>query len=303
MRGHFRHRLTLLLVLLTGLPWGLAAKEVPPLRARVNDYAELLPVEVEARIEGKLEAFEGQTGAQIAVLTVDSLEGEVLEDYSLRVVETWQLGRRDVDDGVLLLVAVGDRKMRIEVGYGLEGELTDAQSAAIVRNILRPQFRNGDFAGGIEKGVDAILGTLQGLDVIPSAGGSGGDFQGAPLGARLMGVLIFTVVVGLFSLVAVFGSGCGSWFLYFFLMPFYLAFPSAFFGPTAGFGFFATWLILFPVLKFWLGNTGAGKTFRGRHPGLFDFATSGGRSGGWSGGGGFSGGGGSFGGGGASGSW
>ena len=112
----------------------LGALEVPYLAGRVNDLADLMTEEEELRVTSKLEGFERATGAQIAVLTVPTLEGEVLEEYSLRVVETWGLGRAEQDDGVLLLVARDDRKMRIEVGYGLEGDLTDVQCGRILRN-------------------------------------------------------------------------------------------------------------------------------------------------------------------------
>ena len=145
----------------------LGALEVPYLAGRVNDLADLMTEEEELRVTSKLEGFERATGAQIAVLTVPTLEGEVLEEYSLRVVETWGLGRAEQDDGVLLLVARDDRKMRIEVGYGLEGDLTDVQCGRILRNVLRPAFRGGEFGRGIEEGIDAILGTLEGREAIP----------------------------------------------------------------------------------------------------------------------------------------
>ncbi len=147
MRASTPARLSIVLLLVaTAAP----TLEVPFLSGRVNDYAELIPPETEERIAAKLEAFEGSTGAQLAVLTVPSLGDEVLEEYSLRVAETWGLGREEQDDGVLLLVARDDRKMRIEVGYGLEARLTDAQCGRILRNVLRPAFREGDFGGGIE---------------------------------------------------------------------------------------------------------------------------------------------------------
>ncbi len=285
-----------------------AAKEVPYLTGRVNDYADLIPAETEARIEAKLAALESATGAQMAVLTIASLEGEVLEEYSLKVAETWALGRAEEDDGLLLLVARDDRKMRLEVGYGLEGRLTDLQSGRILNNILRPRFREGDFGGGIEAGVDAIVGTLQGEDVVPPdpppSGGSG--ISDAPWLFRLVFVGIFLLVVGTFSTAALFGSGCHSWFLWLFLTPFWSAFPMVL-HPMAGAICGLSWLIGFPILKLFFGKTDAGQAFLDAHPALTTFASSGWRSGGGSGGGwsggGFSGGGGSFGGGGASSSW
>lgn len=282
----------------------LAALEVPYLAGRVNDLADLMADDVEQRITAKLAAFEEATGAQVAVLTIPSLEGEVLEEYSLRVAETWGLGRAEEDDGVLLLVARDDRKMRIEVGYGLEGRLTDLQSGRILRNVLRPAFREGEFGRGIEEGVDLIVATLQGDDVIP-ADPPRRVTSDAPWPARILGLLLFLGFLSLFMLSALFSSGCSGWFLYLFLVPFLVAFPSAIVHPKVGVALAAVWLIAFPILKLILAYTGWGKRFTKEYPGLSRWGRSGGSS--WSGGGfssgGFSGGGGSFGGGGASSSW
>ncbi len=280
----------------------LAALEVPFLSGRVNDYANIIPDDREAAIAAKLEAFEGETGAQIAVLTIDSLEGDSLEDFSLRVAETWGLGRAEQDDGLLLLVAKNDRKMRIEVGYGLEGRLTDLQAGRILNNVLRPAFRQGDFGGGIEAGVDAILGTLSGEgEAIPEAAAS--PQQQIPLPLRIAFFLGFLAFISIFAVGAIFSKGCSSWFLWLFLVPFFAAFPAALLGPVGGLVCVLVWLIAFPIVKRFLAGS-SGKRFLAAHPGFEKFATSGGRGGGWSsGGGGFSGGGGSFGGGGASGSW
>lgn len=282
-----------------------AALEVPYLSGRVVDEAGIVPADAAARIEETLRAFEEETGAQVAVLTVPSLEGEVLEDYSLEVAETWGLGRESRDDGVLLLVARDDRQLRIEVGYGLEGALTDAEAGRIVRNVIVPRFKAGDYGGGIESGVDAIVGTIRGEEgLIPE---DSGPFEGAPtdLGARLGMGAIFFVVVGLFSVMALFGKGCQSWFLYVFLIPFWTAFPLAIFGP-AGIALGLLWIVFFPILRLFLDRSHRGKRLVRDTPWLHGLstwaATSSSRGGGF-GGGGFSGGGGSFGGGGASGSW
>jgi uncharacterized protein len=277
---------------------------VPFLSGRINDTAGMIPAEVRERLEGKLTAFEKETGAQVAVLTIDTLSGDVLEDYSLKVAQTWRLGRKGVDDGVLLLIAKGDRKMRIEVGYGLEAS-SRMQCRRILDDIVRPEFRNGDFGRGVEAGVDAIIGSIQGKDVIPSRSPAGRTRASqVPLGARLIGSVVFTLVIGVFSLLALLTKGCQSWFLYVFLMPFYAAFPVALWG-ALGAVLIPIWVIGFPTAKYWLRKTPAGKSFLKEHPGLVAFAASGGHSGsghGWSSGG-FSGGGGSFGGGGASGGW
>ncbi|MCH7666664.1 MAG: TPM domain-containing protein [Acidobacteria bacterium] len=293
---------TLALAAMVILPAGaVAALEVPYLSGRVNDLADLISGDAEARIVDSLEDFENRTGHQVAVLTIPSLEGEVLEKFSLRVSETWGLGRSEQDDGVLLLVARDDRKMRIEVGYGLEADLTDAESGRILRNILTPRFKAGDFDGGIEQGVAAIVGTLEGREVIPRE--TSRRANDLPIGGRLLMGGMFLMVVGMFSLIAIFTSGCQSWFLYVFLVPFWGAFPMVFLGPRSGLIALVGWVIGAPILKLLFGNTKFGKRWVKSHPGWTTWTS--GSGGGWSsgGGGGFSGGGGSFGGGGASGSW
>ena len=281
--------------------------EVPFLAGRVNDTAGLLAAAARERIEGKLADLEAATGAQVAVLTVDTLAGEPIEAYAMRVAETWKLGQRDRDNGVLVVVAASDRKMRIEVGYGLETVLTDARSRRILDQVMRPRFRAGDFGGGIEAAADAIAGFVRGEEPLPAEASGLVGGSSAPWPARLLGVGVFVLVVGLFSVLAVFSPGCQAWFLYVFLMPFYLAFPAALLGLPVGVAALALWAVAFPVLKLLLGRTKGGRSFVKRHPawaaiGAAARRGSGGR--GWSrSSGGFSGGGGSFGGGGASGSW
>ena len=283
-----------------------AARDVPFLTGRVNDTAGMLPTEVRDHLEGKLGELEKTTGAQVAVLTIPSLDGEPLEEYSLKVAQTWKLGRKGVDDGALLLVARDDRKMRIEVGYGLEAKLTDIACKRILDDVVRPAFRDGDFGRGVESGVDAMIGTIQGKDVLPPPGAAAERPAAVPtLAARLAGTLLFALVIGVFSFVALFGKGCMSWFLYAFLIPFYAAFPTALWG-TPGAVMIPIWILGFPIAKLIFAKTPMGKSFLKGHPGLTAFAASSGHSGsggGWSSGGGFSGGGGSFGGGGSSSSW
>jgi uncharacterized protein len=261
------------------------------------DLADVLSPAAEERVTARLSGFEQATGSQVAVLTIPSLEGEVLEEYSLRVAETWGLGREDADDGVLLLVARDDRKMRIEVGYGLEHQLTDAQSGRILRNVLRPHFQNGDFDGGIEEAVNVMIATLEGADVIPPD--ETGSQDELPFRIGMFG--FFLAVISVFAMSALFSKGFGSWFLYIFLWPFFLLFPSILVHPFVGAVMLGGWVVLFPVLKFLLGRTKVGKRWVKKHPGWGNW-TSGSGGGGFSGGG-FSGGGGSFGGGGSSGGW
>ncbi len=118
-----------------------AGIEVPTLKQRVNDHANMLSPATEGQLEGVLAALEKEESTQIAVLTIDSLDGENLEDFSLRVVEKWQLGQEKLDNGALLLVVKNDRKIRIEVGYGLEGVLTDLTAGRIIRNVITPNFK------------------------------------------------------------------------------------------------------------------------------------------------------------------
>jgi uncharacterized protein len=278
-----------------------AALEVPYLSGRVNDNADILSQAAENRLSARLAGFEEASGSQVAVLTIPSLEGEALEEYSLRVAETWALGREGVDDGVLLLIARDDRKMRIEVGYGLEHQLTDAESGRILRNVIRPRFQNGEFDAGVEEAVEVILGTLEGADVIPPDTTT--DMPMLPVRLGMMG--FFFAVTSVFALSAIFTKGCSGWFLYVFLMPFYAAFPSALVHSKAGLVVLGAWVVGFPILRWLLGRTELGKKWKERHPSWTNWSSGGGGgySGGGFSGGGFSGGGGSFGGGGSSGSW
>jgi uncharacterized protein len=151
----------LLLALLTVTLLALAL-EVPPLRGRINDYAGMLPSDKARQLEERLAQFERETGHQIALLTIRSLEGDSLEDFSIRVAENWKIGQKGFDNGAILIVARDDRKLRIEVGYGLEGVLPDALASRIIREVITPRFRTGDFAGGIEAGLDAIMKVTRG---------------------------------------------------------------------------------------------------------------------------------------------
>ncbi|HVT61151.1 MAG TPA: TPM domain-containing protein [Thermoanaerobaculia bacterium] len=288
-----------------------AGKDVPYLTGRVVDEPGLLSAAAKQKIDGELAALERQTGDQVAVLIVASLGGEPLEEYSVKVAQTWKLGQKGKDNGILLFISRDDRKMRIEVGYGLEAKLTDLQSHEILDAVITPRFRQADFDGGVEQGVDAIVKVLHGEPLPPRPAAAAAGTADMPAGDRLIFTLVFglvfVVVVGTFSVVAVASRGFQSWFLYVFLTPFYIAFPTAVAGPTVALVFTALWLVGFPILKHTLGRRGSLLAAAGHHRGGFwgGFigAASGGMRGGGSSGGGFSGGGGSFGGGGASGGW
>ena len=140
---------------------------IPPLTARVTDHTATLTAEQQAALDQTLRAFEALKGSQIAVLMVPTTAPETIEQYSLRVVEQWKLGRQKVDDGALLIIAKEDRALRIEVGYGLEGALNDATSKRIISEIITPHFRHGDFYGGISAGVDRMIRVIDGEALPP----------------------------------------------------------------------------------------------------------------------------------------
>jgi uncharacterized protein len=270
---------------------------VPALTGRVVDRTGVLTGGQKAALEEKLRAFEERKGAQVAVLVVPTTAPEAVEQYSIRVADAWKLGREKSDDGAFLLVALEDRAMRIEVGYGLEGALTDLASKRIIADIITPHFRSGDIPGGIEAGVDAMLKVIDGEPLPPPGPRTP---EGNPLGGGAWNALPF-----LFILLIVAGG----------LLKMILG---RFLGSAAGGGAagLAGWLFTgslflgilvalagFILLLGFLGNAGRGIHRGGR--GYGGWGGFGGSSGGFRGGGfgGFSGGGGGFGGGGASGRW
>src|SRR6202171_336331 len=135
---------------------------VPPLSGRVVDQTATLSSSEVASLDQTLKNFEARKGSQIAVLIVPTTAPEGIEQYSIRVAEAWKIGRKKIDDGAILVVANDNRKLRIEVGYGLEGALNDVTAKRIIDEIITPKFRNGDFAGGISAGVARIIGVIDG---------------------------------------------------------------------------------------------------------------------------------------------
>lgn len=256
---------------------------VPGLTARVIDRTGTLSTAEIAGLEARLEGLEQRKGSQIAVLIVPTVRPEAIEEYAIRVAESWQLGRDGIDDGVLLLVAKEDREVRIEVGYGLEGAIPDATANRVIDEYLLPGFRAGDYAGGILAGVDRLLALVDGepLPEPPAAGIDSGRQELLPfifILAVLSGALfrkMFGQLPGAFATGAV-ASGA-TWFLIGALgITLLMALAGFFIGLNAG---------------------GRGGRWASRGPGGFG-GSAGGRSGG-----GFRGGGGGFGGGGASGRW
>ncbi|MGQ0657318.1 MAG: TPM domain-containing protein [Chromatiales bacterium] len=274
---------------------GAAAEiAVPPFTARVIDQTNTLRGDQRQSLEQKLAGFEARRGSQIAVLLVPTTQPETIEQYALRVAEQWRPGRQGIDDGVLLLVAKEDRALRIEVGYGLEGALTDAGASRIIREVIVPLFKNGDLYAGIEAGVDRVIRVIEG-EPLPAPQPQRYENEGR-LETLLPLILVVTLVAGgIFR--TLFGRLGGA-------------------TATGGLIALLTWLLitvlglalaagaiafLFTLLS---GNLGGrrGWSSRGRYSGWGGGWHSGGSSG--SLGGGFSGGsGGSFGGGGASGRW
>ncbi len=284
--GISAHRFLLMLFLLLLQAAPATARDIPSLTARVNDYAAMLSPATRQQLESVLTSLEKEESTQLAVLTIDSLQGENLEEFSLKVVEKWRLGQKGLDNGVLLLIAKNDRKLRIEVGYGLEGVLTDLTSGRIIRDIITPQFKNGNFDQGVIDGVSAMIAAVRGefsAQTAISAGKQSAD--------DLSGFVVFLLFI-LFnigrilgrnkmvaaSLTAVIAPVIGSLFLGFQWLLFLALIPAGF---LAGF-----------LASLFLAHIGSSGGFRGYSSGGFS-----------RGGGGFSGGGGGFGGGGSSGGW
>jgi uncharacterized protein len=286
----------ILLALLLGWAFSaLADVAVPQLTGRVVDRTGTLSSSDIAALSQKLSDFETRKGSQIAVLIVPTTDPETIEQFSIRVAEAWKIGRKKVDDGAILVVAKNDRHLRIEVGYGLEGALTDVTSRRIIDEVITPKFREGDFAGGISAGIDRVMRVVDGeplpapsrsvnfgnlddigqiLPVTLFASLIIGGFLRTLLG-RLLGSVATGSLVGLLALLILGSAGIA-------LIAGIIGFVLAFIAD------------LFPTST---GSSRGGSS------------SSGSSSGGWSGGssssdsGSFSGGGGSFGGGGASGSW
>jgi len=180
----------LLLVLLAGP--GMAALRIPPPPdRRVSDYAGVLSAADRDRLEQKLIAGEAGSRNQIVVAIFRSLQGESLEDYSIRLAQAWRIGQKGLDNGVIFLVFLDDRKTRIEVGYGLEGNLTDAISSSILRDVVAPRFREGRIADGIGAGLDAIERAIAGTYVRPPAADRGK--RAGEIGARELLALAFVL--------------------------------------------------------------------------------------------------------------
>jgi uncharacterized protein len=170
---------------------------VPPLRGRVNDYAGVMNQEQVRSLENRLAQFEQETGHQVAVLTIPTLDGEDIEGFSIRVAENWKIGKKGFDNGVILVVAVKDRRLRLEVGYGLEGVLPDAIAKRITSDYIVPRFRAQDYAGGIITGIDAVLKVIR-QEPLPQSARNKSSDQGQDLNS----IAMLVITLALFGLMA-----------------------------------------------------------------------------------------------------
>ncbi len=284
---------------------GAFAIDIPKLQTRVTDLAGVLTPEQTATLEEKLKQFETSDSTQIAVLILPGLQGEVLEDFSMRVAEAWRLGQKGRDNGALLLVAMKERKVRIEVGYGLEANLTDALSRRIIQNEIIPYFRQGEFYAGIDSGVNAMMQAVRGVYKATARPGSRSG-QGNGSGSALNWI-VFLLIPGLWLLGSagkwgggLLGGGAGTFLMYSLL--------GLSLGPMLIGGLFGALggIFLGGIIQSAARQTNprrmGGGPFIPRGGGFWGGGFGGGGFGGF-GGGGFSGGGGGFGGGGASGGW
>ncbi len=257
---------------------------VPPLQARVTDLTGTLSAQQKSELEAKLAAYEARRGSQMAVLLVPTTKPEEIEQYSIRVAEAWKIGRKGVDDGIILVVAKDDRRLRIEVGYGLEGTIPDSLANRVIEERIVPRFREGNFYGGVRDGVDQLIRLAEGEPLPPPAPPSALGHTD-PM-ALLVPAIIFTVIVGAI-LKALLGRFPGS-----------LATGAAL-GAVAWVLFGLGVALIAAVVGFilTLANTGRGSGWSSGGGG-WSGGSSGGSSSSWGGGGG-----GGFGGGGSSGRW
>ncbi len=291
-------KLIVLLISLILLPLQLLALDVPQLSGRVNDLAGLLSPEARQSLTQKLASFERETSNQVVILTVPSLEGDDIESFAIRVVEAWKLGQEGKDNGVLLILAQTERKVRIEVGMGLQGVLPDITASRIIRDTMRPYLKSNNFDQGISVGVDAIIAATKGE--FKGGGRPTGKYsshQSPSIPKIFMVVVVAAAVLGLFS--RFLGSAAGA-------VGLPLAAASVFPGMglltlllLAGAGLVGGFILSILVSSLLGGGGGGGGGFYGGGLGGGGFYGGGGSFGGDS----FSGGGGGFDGGGSSGDY
>lgn len=205
--------LSLLIVAISFLLAGCASAAIPEHKGYVNDFAGMLSDKEEKALESQLVQYEKQTSNEVAVVTVSSLNGKSVEDYTMALAEKWQVGKQDKDNGVIILVAKEEKKIRIEVGYGLEPVLTDIATKQIIDNEMTPRFKKDDFSGGIEAAVKAVIATIAGT-YTPSNSAPGGS------GGWPVWLIVIVVIAGLIVLILIIyaiasasegGGGGGFW--------------------------------------------------------------------------------------------
>jgi uncharacterized protein len=258
------------------------ALEVPALKGYVNDYGNMMSPETRSKIETELKAFEQSDSTQIVILTIPSLEGEVLEEFSIKVGDVWKIGQKGKDNGIILLVSNQDRKIRIEVGRGLEGKLTDLASGQIIDLVMNPRFKNGDYDGGFIAATQTLIDVTRGEFKVDERQASTGKKRSSSFPVLFIFGAMALLTLGRIS--RVLGGAAGA--IGFSLIGLFMGFPLV---AIALIGVLGLGMGIFLPLIF--GGFGRGGGF---FPGGFG---GGGDSGG------FGGGGGGFGGGGASGDW
>lgn len=272
------------------------ALDVPKLQGYVNDYANMISPQVRDKLGAELKNFERTDSTQVVILTLPSLEGEAIEDFGIRVAESWRIGQKGKDNGVIFIVARQDRKMRIEVGQGLEGRLTDLMAGRIIDLVVKPRFKRGDYDGGFVAGIYSLIDATHGEFRADRNGGDSGHDRYSRILTLLVFGAIALLVIG--SMSRIFGGIAGA-----------VGLPAL--AHLAGFAVGVGGLIVLAFLGLGAGIVlpllfSAGGRYHGGGfgPGGGFFGMGGGfGSGGFGSGGGFGGGGGGFGGGGASGDW
>lgn len=276
---------------LAAYPGGAAYAEVavPPLKARVTDLTGTLNAQQKSELESRIAAFESRRGSQIAVLLLPTTKPEEIEQYAIRVAEAWKIGRKKVDDGLILVVAKDDRRLRIEVGYGLEGAIPDSVARRVIDERITPRFRDGDFYGGVRDGVDQLIRLAEGEKLPPSRAAPAR--QSAPDGVfnYIVPAIMFALIAGTLlkamlgrlpgSLATGVGMGLIAWLMF-------------------GIGIAAAAVLFGFILAFVNTGMGRGGRWSSGSGGSWGGGSSGGSSSSWGGGAG-----GGFGGGGSSGRW
>ncbi len=234
----------------------VAAVSYTPIN-HVSDYAEIIDEDFEAQINALADEIEQSTTVEIAVLTIPSLEGGDIDQFAVETFEEWGVGQKDVNNGLLMVIAVEDRKWRIEVGYGLESVITDAMAGRIGRENFVENFRAEKYGQGIYGAILDVKGFVENDSSVISAyagydNDAGYDYEN-PLGFTLLNRILLSFFVfsalGIFEFLGIVIQDYGAWFMYFFLSPFWAIFPLILFGPYVGVGLLIMHLVCFPIIK------------------------------------------------------